>query len=247
MHDLEGKTFLIVGASRGIGKNVAEYLTNVSGASVVLIARNKKQIVSMAEKLQGNNYAIQCDVTVSMDIQAVFQEMLLKGIKINGMVYCAGIAPLYKIEDNDENQTVETIKVNALGFLEMCKYMISSSCVNKNASIVAISSIVSDTVTNRQAVYAGSKAMLNTYVKYMAKETLGRMRVNAILPGAVRTDMLQKLCEESEGYEESLKKYYPLGIIPPEKISKLVSYLFSTDAEYITGSLFTMDGGYLLR
>ena len=247
MSKLAGKTFLIAGASSGIGRNIAEYLTNVEKANVILVARREEKLVSLKETLPGQNYAFPCDLSRSENIRSLFDFLVSKEILIDGMVYCAGVAPLYKIEENNEEQTLKAIKINALGFLELGKYMISSECIKNGASIVAMSSMVSETVTNRQSVYAGSKAMLNTFVKYMAKETLGKMRVNAVLPGIVETEMYKKLSSSSVGYEENIKKNCPLGVIPPEKVSKLVTYLLSDDAEFMTGSLIVMDGGYFLK
>lgn len=154
---------------------------------------------------------------------------------------------MYALKDNDTERTMDTMKINALAFAEIAKGVLNSSCMHEQASIVAISSIVSIAVTNRQSAYAASKAMLNMYVKYFAKEALGKYRVNAILPGAVETEMYQELRKQSTDFENKMKRNYPLGVIPAEKISKLIAYLLSEDSSYITGSLFQMDSGFLLN
>lgn len=247
MGQFTGKTFLIIGASSGIGKNTAEFLTEEMDASVVLAARRKDIITGMAKSLPGNNLAVVQDVTDLEHVGNIFEECEACGISLDGMVYSAGIAPLFSIEENDTASMLDTIKVNALAFAELGKYMLTSSCVNKDSSIVAVSSVVSLATTYRQSAYAASKAMLNTYVKYLAKEAIGRLRVNAVLPGVVETEMYQKLREQSENLDEKTRKNQPLGIIPPDKVSRLIAYLLSEDAEYITGSLFLMDGGFLLK
>lgn len=247
MARFSGKTFLVAGASSGIGKNVSEYLTKEAGANVVLVARRSEIISKLAEILPGNNYAITYDFSDLENIGDIFNECLKNNIELDGVVYSVGIAPLYMMKDNDSEKAIATMTVNALAFAEMGKYMLDSKCMKKNASIVVISSIISLIVTNRQSAYAASKAMLNTYVKYLAKEALGKMRVNAILPGVVETELYQKLKSLSENLEEKTKKDQPLGIIPPEKISKMVEYLLSEDAEFVTGSFFTIDGGFLVK
>lgn len=247
MSDLSGKTFLIAGASSGIGKGTAEYLTKKMGANVVLVARRTDIISELAQILPGNNYAVTYDFLDLEHVGNIFAECECQKIYLNGIVYSAGIAPLYSLQDNDMACTLDTMKINALAFAEMAKAVLNTNCVRKQSSIVAISSVVSIATTNRQSAYASSKAMLNTYVKYFAKEALGKYRVNAILPGIVETEMYQKLREQSENLDEKAKQNQPLGIIPVEKISKLIAYLLSEDSSYMTGSLIQMDGGFLLK
>lgn len=247
MSSFSGKTFMIAGASSGIGRNAAEFLTRSLGANVVLVARRTNIITELAKTLPGNNYAITCDFLDLERIGDIFTECEQQKIYLDGIVYSAGIAPLYALKDNDAECTIDTMKINALAFAEMAKESLNSACMHEQASVVAISSIVSRAVTNRQSAYAASKSMLNTYVKYFAKEALGRYRVNAILPGAVETEMYQELRKQSTDFENKMKRNYPLGVIPAEKISKLIAYLLSEDSSYITGSFFQMDSGFLLN
>lgn len=247
MSSFSGKTFMIAGASSGIGRNAAEFLTRSLGANVVLVARRTNIITELAKTLPGNNYAITYDFLDLEHVGDIFTECEQQKIYLDGIVYSAGIAPLYALKDNDTERTMDTMKINALAFAEIAKGVLNSSCMHEQASIVAISSIVSIAVTNRQSAYAASKAMLNMYVKYFAKEALGKYRVNAILPGAVETEMYQELRKQSTDFENKMKRNYPLGVIPAEKISKLIAYLLSEDSSYITGSLFQMDSGFLLN
>lgn len=246
MNSLKNKTYIIAGASSGIGKNIAEYLTQKCSANVILIARRYEVIQSLTKKLPGNNYAIEFDFNNIEQIAEIFSKIQDWNIKVDGLVYSAGIAPLFAIKENNPIEAEMTMRVNALAFVECGKYMLTSECVNKNAAMVAVSSIVSMATTNRQSAYAASKAMLNTYVKYLAKEALEKMRVNAVLPGVVETEMYAALREKSENLDQRTKENQPLGIIPAEQVSKLVTFLLSEDAKFITGSLYTIDGGYLL-
>ena len=247
MEGLKNKTYIITGASSGIGKNIAEYLTQEMQANVVLIARRYEIIKKMAEELPGENYAFSFDFNQSDKVGSIFNYLKENNILVDGMVYAAGIAPLFKLEENEYDAMMQTMHVNALSFAEMGKYMLQGQCTVEHAAIVAVSSIVSLVTSNRQSAYAASKTMLNTYVKYLAKEALGRMRVNAVLPGAVETELYDKLKSESFEFEEKIKRNYPLGVIPKEQVSKLVAFLLSQDAEYITGALYTIDSGYMLR
>lgn len=247
MNKLIDKTYMVIGASSGIGKGIAEYLTQELGANVVLVARRKEIITELAQNFPGKNMAISCDIRELERIGDIFSECERAGVCLDGIVYSAGVAPLCALKDNDAENVLDTIKVNALGFAEVAKYLLNTKCVVKGASVVAISSVVSQVTTNRQSTYASSKAMLNTYVKYFAKEALGKMRVNAVLPGIVETEMYERLREQSENLDEKTKKNQPMGIIPIDRVAKLVAFLLSDDSDYMTGSLVFLDGGFLLR
>lgn len=244
MEGFAGRTYMIVGASSGIGKSLARYLTMEKGCNVVLVARSEDKLIQLSQELPGNNVVIPYDLKDIAHIDHIFDICAEKNVILDGLVYSAGIAPLFSIEENDSTLMQETVLVNAMAFAEIGKRMLRYECVANNASIVAVSSVVSQVVTNRQSAYAASKAMLNTYVKYLAREGINRIRVNGILPGAVETDMLKNMMSENAGLEERMRKYYPLGIIPLDRINKLITFLLSDDASNITGSLFVIDSGY---
>ena len=174
MNEVQNKTYLIVGASSGIGKGIAEYLTTEIGANVVLVARRYEIIKELAENLPGNNYAIACDISVLENVEKIFDECEEKNIGIDGVVYAAGIAPLFSLKDNNRTEMLQTMNVNALAFAEVASCMLNAKCIKENCSVVAISSIVSQTVTNRQSAYAASKSMLNTYVQYFCFQSYFR-------------------------------------------------------------------------
>jgi Dehydrogenases with different specificities (related to short-chain alcohol dehydrogenases) len=245
MNNFSGKTFLIAGASSGIGKNAAEHFTKNLGANVVLVARRMEIITELAQTLPGNNYAITYDFLDLEHIGDIFKECEQQKIYLDGIVYAAGIAPLYPLKENDTKLTIDTMKINTLAFAEIAKGVLTSSCMREQASVVAISSNTSFLTTNRQSAYSASKAALNTYVKYFAKEAMGKYRVNAILPAAVETEMYQKLREQSPNLDEKAKKDQPLGVIPPEKVSKTIEFLMSEDSSYMTGNLVFIGGGSL--
>ena len=247
MANLKGRTYMIVGASSGIGKGIAEYLTMELGANVVLVARRLEIIEDLAKRLPGENYAISCDMRELDQLATVFQECENMDICLSGLVYSAGIAPLFTLKENETENMLDTMKVNALAFAETAKLLLNTKNVKEQASVVAISSIVSMVTTYRQSAYAASKSMLNTYVKFFAKEAMGKLRVNAVLPGIVETEMYEQLRSNSENLDEKTKKNQPLGIIPVDRIAKLVAYLLSDDSDYMTGSLLTLDGGYLVK
>lgn len=244
--DLREKTYVICGASSGIGKNVAEYLTTKCDANVILVARREDVLCDICNSLRGNNSYIAIDLSDFKQIKGLLD--FCKGVgKVDGLVYTAGVAPLMSVNDNDMKCLQETLNVNVLAFVEIMHLFMNNNLFNLGASVVAVSSTVTTAVTNRQSAYAASKSALNTYVRYIARETLNKFRVNAVIPGAVETELLHELRLKSTNFDENTKKQQPLGIIPPDRVSKLIAFLLSDDSDFITGSLYTIDGGYSLR
>lgn len=162
------------------------------------------------------------------------------GIVFDGMVHCAGISPLMLVRDNDVQTMLDAFAVNYFSFVELVKYFQREMTSASAASIVAISSITASQASNRQSVYGSSKAALEETVRCLAKELMLRhIRVNAVAPGVVESEMLAQLAAKSSGIARS-----PLGVIPAEQVSLLVLYLLSDDAAYMTGSILKMDAGH---
>ena len=244
--NLKGKTYLITGASSGIGKAIAEYLTINEGANVVLIARNSAVINKMADELPGDNIAFEFDLEKIEDIEKIFIYCNKNRVRLDGMVYAAGIAPLFSIEENDIKAAETTMRINAMAFLECARCFQNEVYSNNKSSIVAISSILSEVVTYRQSAYAASKVALNTYVKFLAKEFIHKMRVNSVLLSVVNTPIYEKLAKQSCNFEKNTEKKQPLGVIETLEVSEFVAFLLSEKSKYITGSLMKMDSGFTL-
>lgn len=108
-----------------------------------------------------------------------------------------------------------------------------------------MSSVTADKGSNRQSVYAATKAAIQELCKYYNENYAG-VRFNAIVSGAVETELLEQLKIESPGLEERMKTYYPLGIISMDKICDLIDFLLSDDSMFFAGTAFPIDSGYLL-
>ena len=144
------------------------------------------------------------------------------------------------VRDNDVRTMLDTFAVNYFSFVELVKYFQREMTSASAASIVAISSITASQASNRQSVYGSSKAALEETVRCLAKELMLRhIRVNAVAPGVVEGEMLAQLETKGNGIARS-----PLGTIPAEQVSRLILYLLSDDAAYMTGSILKMDAGH---
>lgn len=235
----ENKTYLITGGSSGIGLQTAKDLTS-RGAKAVIVGSDKNKLHSALEQLPEGNHGICFDFRKLENIESIFVTCAEKGIVFDGMVHCAGISPLMLVKDNDLQTMLDTFAVNYFSFMELVKYFQRDMASAATASIVAISSITASQASNRQSVYGSSKAALEETVRCLAKELMLRhIRVNAVAPGVVESEMLARLEAKSDCIARS-----PLGIIPVAQVSRLILYLLSDDAAYMTGSIVKMDAGH---
>lgn len=236
----ENKTYLITGGSSGIGLQTAKDLTS-RGAKAVIVGSDKNKLHSALEQLPEGNHGICFDFRKLENIESIFVTCAEKGIVFDGMVHCAGISPLMLVKDNDLQTMLDTFAINYFSFVELAKFFQRDTVSKSSASFVAISSIAASQPTNRQSVYASSKAALEETVRCLAKELMLRaIRVNAVALGAVRTELYTLLEKENT----SLENRYPLGAIELSKVSNLVLYLLSDKSEYMTGSIIKMDAGH---
>lgn len=236
----KNKTYLITGGSSGIGLQTAKALTE-KGACVVIVGSNPAKLDSALRELPEGNHGICFDLKNLGQIERIFTECANLGIVFDGMVHCAGISPLMLVRENDLQTMLDTFSVNYFSFVELVKYFQRETVSAPTASIVAISSIAASQPTNRQSVYASSKAALEETVRCLAKELMLRhIRINALALGAVRTEMYNKLEKENP----SLGNRYPLGAIALPAVSDAILYLLSEKAGYMTGTIIKMDAGH---
>lgn len=241
-----GKNILIIGASSGIGKATAEILTQ-QGANVILVARNEEKLKEILKDLKGKNFYLKYDLHDLNNIGEIFTFCNDKKIKLDGMVHCAGIAPLALIKDNNIPLMMETFSINYFSFIELVKYFQLPHISNENSSIIAISSVASQLSGYRQVLYGSSKAAINSSVKLMAKELLNRkIRINSIILGAVNTEMLDDLRKNSINLDQKIVENQPLGIIEADSVADFICYLLSSKSCYLTGLNIPFEGGRLL-
>jgi short-subunit dehydrogenase len=246
LFDFSDWNILITGASSGIGKSVAKYLSEC-GATVILVARNTDRLIQTSLELPKNCKIFTYDLTNLEAIHQIFDFCQHQNILLRGMVHCAGICPLMTVKENDISLMVDTFKINYFAFIELVKYFSDERYSFDKSSIVAISSDAAVLGGFRQAIYSGSKAALNTSVKSMAKELHfhRKIRINTIMPSAVETEMLETLREKSVNLNENILARQLFGIIQPDNIAGLVGYLLSDMGKYMTGLSIPVNGGYI--
>lgn len=232
------KYILLTGASSGIGEATARYLSK-EGYGLIMVARNKEKLDRLAAELGEQHHCVEYDLHDTEHMDSIFEYIKKTGLLLDGMVYCAGIAGNMPVRGLDLAATQDMMQVNCISFAAMSKLMINRKYSKEGASIVALSSLSSYTCYPGTAAYSMSKSALISVCKVLAKETLKRkIRVNAILPGYVRTPM-------TAGTEEmnNLQEQQPWGFIEPEEIAYMIEFLLSDKSRFITGAQIPVSGG----
>lgn len=239
-----GKKMMVVGASSGIGSEMVRYL-DTHGAETILVARREDKLKEVADSLSGISLCIPFDLSKADSIENIFLEMKKNNIKLDGMVYCAGVSSFNLVKNMEIERIDYMFRINVVAFYLLCKYFCMPKYSNRGSSIVGISSMASLTNESGMSIYSMSKGAMNSAVKVMAKEFVKRrIRVNAVLPAMVKSKMADETNEWSEQEIEEVKSYQPLGIIPIEQVVQCIGFLLSDYAMYITGECIAISGGY---
>lgn len=243
MLNLSNKNILITGGSGGIGKSIALRCSN-QGANVIITGRNIEKLELIYSHLKGeNNQIIAADLSSDEGIEKLID--LLP--KLDGIVHCAGINTKTPIKFLNREKIDNILNPNFYAPTLLSRGMLKNKKINRNASIVMISSISSSYVTVSNALYSASKSALESLTRVMALELSSRnIRVNAIRPGMIETELIQAydLKEELAEFEKNI----PLGRFgKADDIANLTVFLLAEEASWITGSLITIDGGITLR
>jgi 3-oxoacyl-[acyl-carrier protein] reductase len=245
-NDLKNKTVLVTGASRGLGKKMAEALAT-QGAHVVFNYRgDEAAAMKLKEELQAlgasNVSALLFDVTNTAQMKEAVEKFVETNGPITGLVNNAGISKDQIVLRMKEEDVVSTINTNLTSAIMLTQILSRSFLKAENVSVVNISSIVGLMGNASQIAYSASKAGMIGFTKSYAKELASRnVRCNAICPGFITTDMTHAL-------DEKVKDAY-LTSIPlkrmgeAEEVANLVCFLLSKASSYITGETIKIDGG----
>lgn len=246
---LDGKCGLVTGAGSGIGKAIAQGLAG-AGATVVLAGRNEQKLSRACLELseQGCNViALPVDMNDPASISDFFEQAEGKLGKIDFLFNNAGINHRAPPEDFPLTQWDEMVRVNLTGPFLLSKAA-ATQMIDKNikGSIVNISSLIAVFGGMNVPAYAATKGGISQLTKSMCND-LGKynIRVNAIGPGWVKTEMTQPLVDDPARYQAIISRIPLSRWAEPEDLAGLAVFLASDASAYITGQVIFIDGGYM--
>ena len=246
MADLQGAVVVVTGASRGLGRAIAEELAGRGAKIVVNYARSKEPAEELVSQLgEEDALAVQADISDPDQAKKLIDETMQKFGRVDVLVNNAGITQDRSLRKMAIEDWDKVINVD----LNSCYYTVHAALPHmveqQSGKIINMSSFVGEAGNVGQANYAAAKAGLLGFTKTAARE-LARFNitVNAICPGFIGTEMVEAIPED---VQEKLKKTIPLGRFGrPEEIAKAVRYLVE-DGDYITGSTLDINGGVYMR
>ena len=239
-YSLEGKIILVTGASSGIGKATAIECSKM-GATVVVTARNEERLKETLGVLEGQGHSmIICDLTSDDELNNLVEVCP----ELHGLVCNAGINKLAPIRMLKEADMSNIFSVNTFSPIFLLQKLTKKKKIKDDGSVVFTSSISGiGAAAVGESMYIASKGAISAFVKAAALEYSKKgVRVNAVCPGMVKTDMSDAY-ELNEGDNEDLKNY-PLGrYATPEDIAWGIIYLLSNASSWVTGTNLIIDGG----
>ncbi len=243
MFNLTGKIALVTGASRGIGRGIAETLA-AQGATVVAAARgtNAQDTVDAIIASGGRAELLALDVTDTAALEQVPSDIMTKHGRLDIVVSNAGITRdqlLMRMKREDWDAVIAT---NLTATFTLTQAALRPMLKQRGGRIVAVSSVVGQMGNAGQANYAASKAGLIGFAKALAREVASRgITVNVVAPGMIDTDMTRAIAEKAQ---VDWAAQIPLGRLgTPADIAAAVSFLASDEASYITGHVLAVNGG----
>ncbi len=250
LFDLTGKVALVTGASKGIGKAIAELYAQ-AGAKVVVSSRKQDAVDAVAAEIKskgGDALAVTCNVGDASDIQKLIDATLASFGTIDILVNNAAANPSFgPVVETSESSFDKIMAVNVKGPFELAKKVYPILKAKKNGSVINISSVGGLRPEPGLGIYSMSKAALISLTKVMAKEWGDdNIRVNVICPGLIKTKFSEALWS-NEKIMHTMMKMLPIKRVgTPEEIAALALYLASDASSYSTGSVFTADGGFTI-
>ena len=241
MSDFNGKIALVTGASRGIGRSIAETLA-ASGATVIGTATSEKGAAAISDYLQANGTGLVLNVTDADSLKAALEEIKTRYGDIDILVNNAGITRdnlMMRMKDDEWNDIMAT---NLTPVFQLSKAVLRGMMKKRHGRIISIGSVVGSTGNPGQANYAAAKAGVIGFSKSLAREVASRgVTVNVVAPGFIDTDMTQSLTDEQK---EAIFKDIPANRLGnPKEIAAAVAFLASDAAGYITGETIHVNGG----
>lgn len=240
---LEGKKIIVTGGSRGIGKAIVEELASAGAIVAFSYSRNQESATKILNGLPGSgHFTFALNLQEADKVESQIQSTIETLGGLDGLVNNAGITKdqiLLRMKTKDFTDVIET---NLQGTFLCCKSVLKKMMKARSGSIVNLSSVIAHSGNSGQANYAASKAGIEAFTRSLSQEMASRnIRANCVAPGFIETEMTASLPEE---VKEGIVSSIPLGrIAKPAEVAKVVKFLLSDEASYITGQSIHVNGG----
>ena len=243
---LNNKIAIITGASRGIGKTIAEKLA-LYGCKIVIISRKISDLEKVKNKIKSNNIlCFECDISNQNQFKDIAKKVYDQWGSIDILVNNAGITKDKLLLRLTESDWEDVININLKGYYNTIKVVSRYMLKNRIGRIVNISSVIGQIGNSGQSNYAASKSGIEGMTRALAVELGSKnININAIAPGYINTNMTKEISEE---VFNNMKKNIPLDKLgKSEDVANLVCYLSSDLSSYITGQTINIDGGMTIK
>ncbi len=251
---LAGKSVLVTGAARGIGRATAE-LFAAEGARLTLNDIEEERLKALAYELADAGaevIAVVADVSDEAQVERLVDAATAAFGGLDVAIANAGVIPLQTIDVATVEDWEQVMAIDARGMFLTCKHAIRAMTADGGGgSIVCLSSISGLAGQSGQATYGPAKFVATGLTKHLAVEWAARgIRVNAVAPGTILTDRVRELEHEPGGpeYLEAISAQHPIGRLgEPAEVARAILFLASDDASFVTGAVLPVDGGYLAQ
>lgn len=243
---LEGRVALVTGGSRGIGRGIATALAQEGAAVAVNYRSGKEQAEEVVREIEGAGgkaVAIPGDVAEFADAQKMVEETVSQLGGLHVLVNNAGISKDALIFNMEPSDWLDVMRVNFGGVFNCTKASLPHFMGERDGVIINISSVMGERGWLGESNYSASKGAVNAFTRCCAMEVARfGIRVNAVLPGFVPTELVEGLVAKDGG--KGILKQLPMKAFGEvQDVARIVVFLASEDAKYMTGSLVTVDGG----